>query len=175
MCCSKRQFNGSMGILFTIGMMLGANGTVLGETQSETPEPSDYVWQEIAVGTLGAAAGGILAGVAFRTGLGYVVGSALFSSLAVMTTGARAGVRGNMALALSGAIVGAPLGFWAGYFIVRTSRLPSSVAFWVFWGTASLVPGIMATMGFNIGAKIEIRTVTISHRRVDFLSVRLRW
>ena len=155
---------------------LGTSLTVFG--QENDHNPIEFVGAEIAAGTVGALLGSIYGPQLFPRGvLGYIAGSAVLSSIGVVGVGLTSGVRGNIVLSALGAGIGASVGFltlWS-----RWQNSPGNLFFDWFdlglWGVAVLFTGVLATIGFNVGATMELKTISVYRDKLELVSAQLRW
>ena len=90
-----------------------------------------------------------------------------------------------MALTFVGAAAGsylgweaaAYLGIWA-YRWLLMDRIPLGawpVVVILVYGIGGVIPGTMATMGFNFGATMELKTLSVSPSGLELMSAQLRW
>lgn len=168
-------------IFLLLGILAVSGTTVVfaDTTPIEDPsDPSTYFLAEVIGGSAGALAGGWVGGAVGATFfcpksgcagfqdlanalLGYLAGNAIGGIIGTIVVGSLNRVKGNILLALVGAVVGDAVGFLLTATVVNLFGSNFSAPSMLI--LMPVLSGLGATLGYNIGATIETPRTTGQH------------
>ena len=199
-------------ILIICGVSLVTlSSSVIAQELDRNKEPHNFIVPEIVAGSIGAIVG-ITLGYALVPTLqtllkipacrspfegasdprcslpyriGLTLGGMIGSSLLVVRTGSKFGVKGSLGLTFLGASIGSYAGLEIAAFVgmlayqgLLADLIPSiawpAVAILVVV-ISGLVPGTVTTVGFNIGATMQIKMMSVSPSGLELISARWDW
>ena len=148
------------------------------------PQPQDYVLLEYAAGSVGALIGGGVGAYLGSTvlcvgsggwfsclasaGVGFLIGDTLGATFGVVSAGSANRVQGNLPLALLGAVGGGALGI-----LITNGIRPNNLG--VPLALLVIPTGLGATLGYNVGATVEVSALNAKIDRLELISLTMYW